>query len=68
MKKVTYLLEGTFWQTVRLMRLTASASFLSVQWPRTDARRTVMRRAAPVPFPETSPRARSSRPSSTAKS
>ena len=24
MKKVTYLLAGTFWQTVRLMRATAS--------------------------------------------
>ena len=56
-KKVTYLLDGTFWQTVRLMRATASASDGSVQCARTAARSTVISSAAPVPLPETSPRA-----------
>ena len=65
---MTYLLEGMFWQTVRLMRATASASEGSVQCARTAARSTVISSAAPVPLPETSPSAISSRPSSSSKS
>ena len=68
MKNVTYLPGVTFWHTVRLMRLTASAGSPSPQWPRTAARSTVMSRAAPVPLPETSPRAKCRRPPSIPKS
>ena len=67
-KKVMYLPAVTFWQTVLLMRTTASSTEPSAQCPRTAARSTVMSSAAPVPLPETSPSAKSSRPSWTAKS